>query len=655
MGLHRVPSVLLIVLLAFAGRLSAQDLTPGLTYVCSGERLFIENCNMRDTSDTANCMVGHPDHILSNGLMQYTNMTRGALKQLFPTCQQPNAKQSGAAHAYQQKQQATYDANVQKANSQLEALEHPPMPGQAPQKPRTPEERETNRCITSGRLPSSCTGNALLGAFSGMLSAVLSSGGQATPTAGPVMAGVFEGPGAWRLDFIDGGVLVNCSSLSPNQESYTLDFRPNGAVLTINTKPRPLVLAVHGDSTITGPGPFTIDGVVAGGYTPGSSSPGHNETSTYTTTERMNANQVQPASGNTTSTYAGGGTYDVTTTHTNNSYVGGTSTPGYTNFVPRRATCPALNLSSRGASTGIQTMQTDLLKSMMGGDKGPPTPPGIRMHGIYATETGFSLEFFPESVILGCGPEVARAYPYTVTAAGGRATIQIAAADHPLVATLTPGGSLDVGTGAYQVHGRRVVGQNDNGDFTFSPNEQTCSLATLAPAKSIPSGGGTAVTAAAAAPNAPPSNHGGTLSTPAAPLGNATLTIVSALPTQPGAPSPLAGHPVVLLRASYAESLARGGVSVPPGTSPYKYVAATCTARTPDCQKIIDAIGAASISGARADANGSATLPGVPPGTYYLMVSARVNNVPYTWGQPVQLKPGANSVNLNAQNATPLN
>jgi hypothetical protein len=31
--------------------------------------MFIENCNIRDLSDTANCMVGHPDTVLSNGLM----------------------------------------------------------------------------------------------------------------------------------------------------------------------------------------------------------------------------------------------------------------------------------------------------------------------------------------------------------------------------------------------------------------------------------------------------------------------------------------------------------------------------------------------------------------------------------------------------------
>ena len=40
--------------------------------------------------------------------------------------------------------------------------------------------------------------------------------------------------------------------------------------------------------------------------------------------------------------------------------------------------------------------------------------------------------------------------------------------------------------------------------------------------------------ASAEARGAAPNNMGGTLSTPAAPLGNATLSIVSGLPAQPG-------------------------------------------------------------------------------------------------------------------------
>jgi hypothetical protein len=202
-----------------------------------------------------------------------------------------------------------------------------------------------------------------------------------------------------------------------------------------------------------------------------------------------------------------------------------------------------------------------------------------------------------------------------------------------------------------------VTGQDNNDNFTFAPMEQTCNLAVLTPSKSIPSGGGTAATmvASAGTRGTGADNGGGSLSTPATPLGNATLSIVSGLAAQPGTPNALAGRPYVLLRDSYANALAKGGVTVPPGVSPYKYVGNVCSSRTPDCQKVMDIIKANAASAVRADANGSGTFPGVAPGSYYLMISARYNNQSLVWGQAVQLKPGANSVTLDQHNATPLN
>jgi hypothetical protein len=204
-----------------------------------------------------------------------------------------------------------------------------------------------------------------------------------------------------------------------------------------------------------------------------------------------------------------------------------------------------------------------------------------------------------------------------------------------------------------------VTGQDDNDNFTFAPMEQTCNLAMLTPSRTIPTGGGVAATMVAATGNvgAPgaPNNNGGGLSTPAAPLGNATLSVVSGLPAQAGVPGALAGRPYILLRDSYANVVAKGGVSVPVGMSAYKYVGNACGNRTADCQTVNDAIKASAISAVRAGADGNGTFPGVPPGTYYLMISARYNNQPLVWGQAVQLKPGANSITLNLQNATPLN
>lgn len=618
--------LVLALITAFAAVAHAQEIPIGPTYICSGEHIFVENCNVRDLSDTATCMVGHPDKVLANGMMSYTYLTRGALKKLLPTCTQPSAKQLAAAKAFQQRQQDTYNANAKKAEDQLNSAAAPAAsPYGQPEKPVSAEDRAIRRCVTSGRLPASCTGNALLGAFGQMISGVL-PGADKQPAPGPTMAGVFEGAGHWRLDFIDGGVLVNCADLSPNQEAYTLDFKSARPTLTIATTPRPLVLTLHADSTITGPGPVTINGVIASGYLDGAAGTGATQKDQYGNLYDAGGNRVQ-----------------------------GNINNGHTVFAPRRATCPALNLSSKGASVGAQTMQTDLLKTMFGGDKGPPTPPGIRMHGIYAGSTGFSVQFFPESVILGCGPDAARAYPYTVVPDGAASYIKVDAPDHPLHLAFRADGSLDPGAGPYQVHGRVTTGQNDDGDFTFAPMELTCNLAVLAPSQQIPSSGGATAAMAAANPGAGSANGGGMLSTPTAPLGNAILAIVSGLAAAPGTPNPLANRPYILLRHSYADALAIGGVTVPPGTSPYKYAGIACGTRTADCPKIMAAINADAASAARADATGAGTLPGLPPGTYYLMISAVFNRQPLIWGQAVELKPGPNSITLDQRNASPLN
>ena len=633
---------------------SSQDIPIGVTYVCNGEHIYIEGCNIRDTSDTSTCMVAHPDHLTPTGLNSYTSVTRGDLKKLLPTCKQPTAQQLAAAKAFQKRQQDTYDANAKKANDRLNAATQPVTYGQ-PQKPKTPEERAMTRCITSGRLPASCTGNSLLGAFSQMVSQVLPSAAQ-EQAPGPVMAGVFQGAGNWRLDFIDGGVLVNCSFLSPDEHKYAIDFKTNRTAIIIDTTPKPLIVTLRADGTMAAPGPFTIDGVVASGSSGGGSTTGHYESKEVTTHQEMNALEAQTHAGESGLSQTGAGTYDLARTTTQSTYVPGTYTPAHATFSHRRTTCPALNLSSKGAGIGVQTMQTDLLKTMFGGDKGPPTPPGIRMQGIFAASTGFSVQFFPESAILGCGPDAARAYPYTVTADGTKAVVHINAPDNPLTLAFRPDGSLEPSSsGLYQVHGRTVTGQNNDGDFTFAPMEQTCNLAILTPSKTIPSTGGDGATMLASASN-PGSPTTGSLSTPTAPLGNATLSIVSGLPAQPGTANALANHPYVLLRDSYPNALAKGGITVPTGMSPYKYVATTCgPARTPDCQKILDAIKADAASAVRADANGSATFPGLPPGTYYLMISTRYNNQPLAWGQAVQLRAGTNSVTLDQRNTTPLN
>ena len=56
-----------------------------------------------------------------------------------------------------------------------------------------------------------------------------------------------------------------------------------------------------------------------------------------------------------------------------------------------------------------------------------------------------------------------------------------------------------------------------------------------------------------------------------------------------------------------------------------------------------------------ADGTGSGTFPGMAAGTYYLMISAKVNNRNMVWTIAVKLKAGANLVTLDLNNATPIN
>lgn len=273
---------------------SAQDIKLHLIYVCNGERISVDSCNMRDTSDASTCMVVHPDHMKIYDIPVTTYETRATLKKLLPTCKQPNAASVAAEAGVQKKHQQIIDAQTPKYAPQQQITVADVQAELASGGSKDPAELAMRRCIAAGRLPSSCTGNALLGGLSQMITSMAPSvKDSSAPPAGPVMAGVFAGPGDWRLDFVDGGVLVNCSFLAPNEETYNLKFEPNRVALIINTTPKVLDLTFRADGTIVGlPGLVTIDGVIPSGSSGGTYTAGHSETQTYTTTERMNANQV---------------------------------------------------------------------------------------------------------------------------------------------------------------------------------------------------------------------------------------------------------------------------------------------------------------------------------------------------------------------------
>ena len=87
-GLLHIAAALLFALLAPA-LAAAQDIKLGATYICNGEHIWVDSCNIRDLSDNGTCMVEHPDHTNAGGIAAITSETRGSLKKRLPTCQQP--------------------------------------------------------------------------------------------------------------------------------------------------------------------------------------------------------------------------------------------------------------------------------------------------------------------------------------------------------------------------------------------------------------------------------------------------------------------------------------------------------------------------------------------------------------------------------------
>jgi hypothetical protein len=109
--------------------------------------------------------------------------------------------------------------------------------------------------------------------------------------------------------------------------------------------------------------------------------------------------------------------------------------------------------------------------------KGPEVPPGLRLAGTYAGQSGLRIEFREDLATVECG-EAHVAEPYVVQDAGGQISVKIQNGATPFMLSLQPNGTL-AGSGAIDVAGRVVTGSTENA-LTYASRNARCMIGTLA-------------------------------------------------------------------------------------------------------------------------------------------------------------------------------
>jgi hypothetical protein len=651
-------SVLTAALIASSLLLRADDIQTHVTYVCNGERLFVESCNIRDLSDNSTCMVAHPDKMRPNGFPTYTNETRGTLKKLLPTCQQPSAQSVARVQGAQKKADDAYNAAVNPPKPAAPPANIAQSAAQNPQ-PNSPlnlggissNNLREARCIVSGRDAKLCGENELGSWFEGAIANGVSMANAIQPgsgdfvqkattskiTPGLEISGRYAGAGNWVLQFDDRSAMTSCGTLAPQQRFYTIAAANGQFEIKVEMTPKPLILHLRPDGTLSNVGPIVVDGVVVSGSSGGGQTAGKWTTSTTTTTEQLTPLEAQTHAGDSNLHYNGGAYYDLNHTTTSTTYQPGTYTAPTIHYAPKTETCTQAVLKNTGKT------QVDALKgiaeNMLLGGQTANGPGGLRIHGAYISPTGLSVEFFPESAILGCGAAI-KAYPYTVQASGAQAAIHVDA-PKPLVLAIKSDNTLDPGSGQYEVQGKRILGKTQDGDFAALPATESCSLALLRP--------GTITAANMASVNNPRSMA----PVPGAPTGSGVLSL-SAFPQQTGAANALAGHLIFLLKDSMNNLLTKAGLQPPAGKTAVQAWDAACVRKDPACQQMVAGLKPYVERVAKADEAGKATFSNLPDGSYFVFTTTHNANPALAWDVRVDVKSGSNSIVLDQKNGGPL-
>jgi hypothetical protein len=356
-------------------------------------------------------------------------------------------------------------------------------------------QAELRRCVASGRSMRLCFAEVMNNGLDQLTGISLRP---EIPT-GLRMTGDYAGGDGFRLIFQPDKVTMICRGV-PLPQPYVVDISGAQALVKIQHGSQPVTLSLRADGKLAGSGPIRITGQVPAGSTTTQTM----GMTTQTTTKQVELTPLEAR--NYPTARQNGQVFTVAQDATEFVY-GPTGTHTVTNFVTKTADC---NLGVL-APTGLTPLPPDLespfgmLTAIASGTavlmKGGSTQqalgemlnlndapaPGLRMSGRYASPTGFSATFHPESVTVACG-DAELAHAYAVEKVGDQIVLKTSDKSNPVTLQLKPDGSL-LGTGAVQINGREIVGMTEdpNNPFVFRPKVGRCDMGTLVPAR--PRGG----------------------------------------------------------------------------------------------------------------------------------------------------------------------
>jgi len=415
---------------------TAQNLQMKVTYICNGERLIIDGCDIHDMSDTAHCFVAHPDRPLHNGMTVYTNETRGTLNKLIPTCKPPNADEVRKHEEFERAIAASQQRAVDDQKAWVAA--HQPQPLGLSE-----DQQAINRCVSAGRSTFDCLGETMKKEVGDMLGAVDPSlKKMMTTEPGLRVSGIYKGAGFSLLFPQDQDtVALSCPPLVPDSYPYTVVNGGSQVVVKIANQPQPLIFRFN-QAGLIGPGLSTVNGRVVVG--------------TRHWIRHWSDGRDEPMSEPI---------YEARTARCN----AGT--------LPLAGPAPKVGL---GAITDLGFFQTS--EKSVTASKDFKVPPGLRLIGDYVSPTGFDVDFRRESATVGCGQAVS-AHSYTIVPIGNQLVARIGEDASPITLVLQPDGRIS-GSGQVQVSGRQIQGSrrdaNDNDHLVFGATSGNCAIGTLA-------------------------------------------------------------------------------------------------------------------------------------------------------------------------------